>query len=225
VAFGTEQSFLALGNPVVTTTLATNVTVTRATLNGVVLANGLPANVSFQWGTTTTVPFTRSLLATPATVNGFAQTPVSATLTGLAPFTRYFFRVAATNTLTSVVGATLSFTTPFNFAGFFQPVDNLPVMNVVNAGRSIPVKFTLNGNYGLNILRGTPQVLVISCNTTAPTDDMTDTTTSNSGLQYDPASNQYTYTWKTERSWAGTCRQLVLNLIDGTTYRANFRFR
>jgi hypothetical protein len=54
---------------------------------------------------------------------------------------------------------------------------------------------------------------------------VTDTTTSNSGLQYDPASNQYTYTWKTERSWAGTCRQLVLNLIDGMTYRANFRFR
>jgi hypothetical protein len=225
VALGTEQRFTTLSSPFVTTTLATNVTVTQATLNGVVLANGAPASVSFQWGTTSTLPFTRSVAATPATVNGFAQTMVSATLTGLSPFTRYFFRVAATNTLTSAVGATLSFTTPFNFAGFFQPVDNLPVMNVVNAGRSVPVKFSLNGNYGLNILRGMPQVQVISCSANVPADEVTETTTSNSGLQYDAATNQYTFVWKTERAWAGTCRQLILNLIDGTMYRANFRFR
>ena len=29
-----------------------------------------------------------------------------------------------------------------------------------------------------------------------------------SGLQYDAASNQYTYVWKTEKAWAGRCRQL-----------------
>jgi len=49
--------------------------------------------------------------------------------------------------------ATRSFTVAarYNFSGFFPPVDNPPVVNVVNAGRAIPVKFSLGGNKGLNI--------------------------------------------------------------------------
>ena len=39
----------------------------------------------------------------------------------------------------------------FNWSGFFQPVDNLPALNVVKAGSAIPVKFSLGGNKGLNI--------------------------------------------------------------------------
>jgi hypothetical protein len=34
----------------------------------------------------------------------------------------------------------------------------------------------------------------------------------------------YTYAWKTNPAWNGTCRQLVLQLIDGTTHAANFSF-
>src|SRR5262249_24123722 len=33
----------------------------------------------------------------------------------------------------------------YNFTGFFSPVSNPPVLNVVNAGRAIPVKFSLSG--------------------------------------------------------------------------------
>src|SRR6266545_1132510 len=40
---------------------------------------------------------------------------------------------------------------PFDFSGFFPPVDNPPAVNVVNAGRAIPVKFSLSGDKGLNI--------------------------------------------------------------------------
>jgi hypothetical protein len=32
------------------------------------------------------------------------------------------------------------------------------------------------------------------------------------------------YVWKTEKSWAGSCRQLNVRLIDGTEHKANFRF-
>jgi hypothetical protein len=31
--------------------------------------------------------------------------------------------------------------------------------------------------------------------------------------------------WKTDPSWAGTCRQLVVELNDGSIHRANFRFK
>jgi hypothetical protein len=31
--------------------------------------------------------------------------------------------------------------------------------------------------------------------------------------------------WKTRRSWAGSCRQLLLGLADGTVRRADYRFK
>jgi hypothetical protein len=43
-----------------------------------------------------------------------------------------------------------------------------------------------------------------------------------SGLSYDAATDTYTYVWKTLKGWAGTCRQLVLKLDDGSYHRADF---
>jgi hypothetical protein len=114
-----------------------------------------------------------------------------------------------------------------NFTGFFSPVNNLPAFNVVNAGRSIPVKFSLNGNKGLDIFApGFPASAGMICDESAPSVEITETTAAgSSSLSYDPATDQYIYVWKTEDLWAGTCRQLVIQLKDGCVYRANFRFR
>ena len=115
----------------------------------------------------------------------------------------------------------------YNFAGFFQPVDNLPVFNVVQAGRAIPVKFSLSGYKGLGIFAvGSPSSGPIACNSTDPANDLTETVTAGgSSLSYDPSTDTYIYVWKTDPSWAGTCRQLVVELNDGTIHRANFRFK
>jgi len=115
----------------------------------------------------------------------------------------------------------------FNWAGFFQPVDNLPTLNSVNAGRAIPVKFSLGGNKGLSIFEpGYPKSVAIACNSGAVPDDVEETVTAgNSSLSYSAGSDQYNYVWKTEKAWAGTCRQLVVKLIDGTTHVANFKFK
>ena len=43
-------------------------------------------------------------------------------------------------------------------------------------------------------------------------------------LSYAAGSDQYTYIWKTEKTWANTCRQFVLRLKDGSAHRANFKF-
>jgi uncharacterized repeat protein (TIGR01451 family) len=134
-------------------------------------------------------------------------------------------------TATDVAGnvSTCSFTVAvhYNFAGFFSPVNNLPVLNVVNAGRSIPVKFSLSGNKGLNIFApGYPASGAITCDSNAPPIEVTETgTAGNSSLSYDASSDQYIYVWKTEQAWAGTCRQLQVRLNDGTVYVANFKFR
>ena len=113
------------------------------------------------------------------------------------------------------------------FTGFFSPVSNLPVLNTVNAGRAIPVKFSLSGNKGLNILAADfPASGAITCNSTDPAAEVTETTSAGgSSLGYDAGSDRYQYIWKTESAWAGTCRQLVIKLDDGTEHRANFKFK
>jgi hypothetical protein len=125
--------------------------------------------------------------------------------------------------------ATCSFnvTVQYNFAGFFPPVGNLPTLNMVNAGRAIPVKFSLSGNKGLGIFAaGSPSSGPIPCNSSDPATELTETVTAGgSSLSYDPLSDQYIYVWKTESGWAGTCRQLVVQLNDGSIHRANFKFK
>jgi hypothetical protein len=115
----------------------------------------------------------------------------------------------------------------YDFAGFFQPVDNLPVFNVVQAGRAIPLKFSLSGNKGLGIFAvGSPSSGPVGCNSSDPASDLTETVTAGgSSLSYDPTTDRYIYVWKTDPSWAGTCRQLVMELNDGSIHRANFRFK
>ena len=51
------------------------------------------------------------------------------------------------------------------------------------------------------------------------------TFTGNSGLSYDPDSDQYNYVWKTKKGWKGTCRRLVVRLNDGTEHIAHFEFK
>jgi DNA-binding beta-propeller fold protein YncE len=118
-------------------------------------------------------------------------------------------------------------TVQYAFAGFFPPVANLPALNVVQAGRAIPVKFSLSGNKGLGIFAaGSPSSGPIPCNSSDPATDLVETVTAGgSSLSYDPTTDQYIYIWKTDGGWAGTCRQLVVQLNDGSIHRANFKFK
>jgi DNA-binding beta-propeller fold protein YncE len=118
-------------------------------------------------------------------------------------------------------------TVQYNFAGFFPPVANLPALNIVQAGRGIPVKFSLSGNKGLGIFAaGSPSSGPIVCNSSDPATLLEETVTAGgSSLSYDPITDQYIYVWKTEAGWAGTCRQLVVQLNDGSIHRANFKFK
>ena len=115
----------------------------------------------------------------------------------------------------------------YDFGGFRQPVDPLPTLNSLKAGAAVPVKFSLGGFQGLAIFAaGYPKSQVIACDSTAPVDGVEQTVTAGaSGLSYDATLDVYTYVWKTDKAWAGTCRQLVLKLADGIFYRANFMLK
>ena len=116
---------------------------------------------------------------------------------------------------------------PDHFTGFFQPVDNLPVVNVATAGSSIPVKFSLGGDRGLDIFgAGFPASSPIGCDASEPGSEITETVAAGgSSLSYDASTDQYSYIWKTNKSWKGTCRMLVVGFSDGTQHFAKFRFK
>jgi hypothetical protein len=122
---------------------------------------------------------------------------------------------------------THSYAVLYPFAGFFAPVDNLPVLNEVRAGQAIPLKFSLGGDRGLGVIApGYPRSQQVACDSAAPVDGIEETASAGaSGLTYDPMSDRYHYVWKTEGSWAGTCRQLVIKLIDSSNHRASFKLR
>ncbi|MFO1395520.1 MAG: choice-of-anchor C family protein [Burkholderiales bacterium] len=109
----------------------------------------------------------------------------------------------------------------YQFAGFFPPVSNPPSVNSVNSGQSIPVKFSLGGDRGSAVLAaGSPASQVANCATFAPTGPLEPLSPE---LEVDDG-GQYKFNWKTDKSWKGTCRVLVLTLNDGSVYRANFNF-
>ena len=88
------------------------------------------------------------------------------------------------------------------------------------------MKFSLGGNPGLAIFEaGYPRSEWIVCDSTASVEGLEQTLTAgSSSLSYDATTDLYMYVWKTEKSWSGTCRQLVVKLNDGTFHRANFKF-
>jgi hypothetical protein len=118
-------------------------------------------------------------------------------------------------------------TASYRFDGFFAPVDGAPAINVAKAGSSIPVKFGLNGDAGLDIFaEGYPASQPVACDSGLPTDPIEETTTANaSGLEYDAAADQYVYVWKTNKAWAGTCRELSVKLNDGSAHTTSFQFK
>jgi hypothetical protein len=68
---------------------------------------------------------------------------------------------------------------------------------------------------------------VIPCDSNALVDGVEETSPAGSStFTYDAATDRHQYVWKTDKAWAvGTCRQLVLTFIDGTTRHANFKFK
>jgi hypothetical protein len=115
----------------------------------------------------------------------------------------------------------------FTFRGFFSPVDNNPVVNNLKAGAAVPVKFSLGGNQGRDIFQdGFPASQTVGCDNYAMLASVEETVSAGqSGLTYDAYIDQYTYVWKTQKSWENTCRQFVLRLADGSFHVANFKFK
>ena len=135
------------------------------------------------------------------------------------------FTVNASDAVGNTSSATVSYSVIWDFSGFVDPIRSTG-LNAVQAAAAVPVKFRLAGHQGFAILAtGSPTSQQINCTTGALIGSAQPTKTAgNSPLQYDPATDEYTYVWLTTKSWQNTCRQLRVALADGTAYTANFRF-
>ena len=125
-----------------------------------------------------------------------------------------------------LVGLNLRAPVVFDFRGFLSPVENPAVFNDANAGSVVPMKFTLGGDRGLNVIVPTfPTSRPIACDGAigASVEQLT-ATVGKIMLRYDPATGEYAYLWKTEKQWEGTCREFFIRLTDGTEAKALFRF-
>lgn len=124
------------------------------------------------------------------------------------------------------VEVTCGYSVVYDFDGFFRPVDMGGVVNSVRAGSAVPMKFSLGGDQGLDIIAsGFPKVTFTACTTGALVDEIESTVTAGgSSLAYDAVAGQYVYVWKTDKSWAGKCGTFALKLDDGQTRTALFKF-
>jgi hypothetical protein len=137
--------------------------------------------------------------------------------------------VTATDVAGNAVTRSVNYRVVHSFIGFTAPIDNLPVTNVVHAGRTVPVKWSLqdaNGQYITSLstvvsLSSSP----VACDASAPSEVVdVSTAAGGAGLRYDESSNQFVFNWATARNWKG-CRLLVVAFDDGTAQAARFQFR
>jgi hypothetical protein len=160
-------------------------------------------------------------------VSDSASGPVAASLTNNVPtnavgtFATIF---TARDNAGRVSTRACSYSVVYNWSGFFAPAS--AALNQAQAGAAIPLMFSLKGNQGLAVIAsGYPRSQQVACDTGAPTGpDPSAATPGASGLAYDATTDTYTWVWKTDVAWAGTCRRFIVQLNDGTRHSAIFRF-
>jgi hypothetical protein len=128
------------------------------------------------------------------------------------------FSVTASDRAGNVAHETHAYSVVYDFAGFASPVATYPTATPMKAGESVPVKFSLHGDQGSNIFStGSPAWI--------PCGALDGQTPANGTLSYNASADRYTFLATSAKSWAGTCRDLIVTLRDGTTHRARFTFK
>jgi alpha-amylase len=129
------------------------------------------------------------------------------------------------NTATDIQNVTVY----YDFKGFNQPIDNLPVVNTVKAGKVIPIKWQIASGDGTYI-RDLSAVSSLQTNTVGCESDKNSIedpieaeTSGKAGLHYDLITDQFVFNWKTSKDMKGSCMIFALNLKDGNSYNAKFK--
>lgn len=95
------------------------------------------------------------------------------------------------------------------------------------AGSSIPVRFSLTDANGNAVTGANPVISSAPCTTLAVAGGakVKASAAGNSAMRFDASTGQYSFNWKTEREWSGTCRLLIVDTQDGASYSLPFQFK
>ena len=137
------------------------------------------------------------------------------------------FRVTAVDNAGNSTVRAVAYSVVWPLTAFLAPVDNPPMVNTVKAGKTVPVRFSLGGNRGMNVFApGYPRVVTVACPGGVSTDEIESVLNGRPpALSY--ANGTYTYALATESKWASStmCRQLQVRWLDGSERTALFRLR
>lgn len=140
IVFGVDSIFTTLpAPPTVTTTAATSVTSSGATLNGTVNPNGGTATVTIEYGLTTA--YGNTVAATPGSLTGLTASNILTSISGLTPYTTYNYRVVASNISGTTYGNNMTFTT----LAVPSTVTTLAATNII--GVNAQLNGSVNANY------------------------------------------------------------------------------
>ena len=138
------------------------------------------------------------------------------------------FTVRTSDVAGNAASQTVSYSVVYDFDGFLWPLVNPPRVNRWKAGLPVPVRFSLGSYRGpAPVAAGYPKVAPVSCAGGAQAAGSEKARGSWKKRQVRASKRggwTYMFLWKTEKNWAGGCRQLVLKLNDGTIHRVDVQF-
>lgn len=129
----------------------------------------------------------------------------------------HVFRVDSVDSSGNASFATATYSVRYAFDGFYSPLVAEPATASARAGDAVPVKFSLGGDRGLDVVS---RAAWRPCGATT-----NDSSTALGSLGYSSGPARYTFMWQTDKSWAGSCREFLLTLRDGSTHAALVSFR
>ena len=137
-------------------------------------------------------------------------------------FGPHTFEVSATDHAGNRATRVVTYTVGYQFDGFLWPVKNPPKVNKWKAGVPVPIRFSLDGFRGpkpeadgyprSNRCGGGDTEVIARAAKKKPM------------FTYIKRADQYVMMWKTDKKWAGSCREFTLKLDDGSVHTAVFEF-
>ncbi|HEX8085431.1 MAG TPA: PxKF domain-containing protein [Solirubrobacteraceae bacterium] len=113
----------------------------------------------------------------------------------------------------------------WDFSGFSRPVDGGGVVNVMAAGRTVPLKWRLLDASGRPVTTlATASVRTVARACVAAGEDAVEELAETASTLQNLGGGYYQLNWRTPKEYAGTCRRLLLDLGEGVTRDALFRF-
>jgi alpha-tubulin suppressor-like RCC1 family protein len=127
---------------------------------------------------------------------------------------------------TTIAAGQTKSVTALDFQGFTSPVDNPTVLNVVKAGQAVPFKWRLlrpDGSPYTGLTAASMTVASLTCSLGATPDQLEEVAPGDSGL-LNLGNGYYQLNWKSPKNYADSCKVLRLNLGEGVTRDAYFKF-